>query len=193
VLTLAGGLAPKQSRSGGMSGRARVGSMLAATLAAVALAAIGCAARPSASRSGPGRSLTAMRASSAWSTATRSWSTAGAPDRDRRARERGPRRPVACFGRGRPFHGGDSGVGDPRRLRHDVGPSDRYGRELAYVYRLPDLLFVHAALVRAGYAMPLTTPPNVAYAAQFVRLAARARALGLGLCVRGPGSDSQPG
>src|SRR5215212_6655897 len=61
------------------------------------------------------------------------------------------------------------------------GERVRYGRLLAYVYRTRDELFVNAALVRGGYAQPLTIPPNVAHAAEFRRLAAVARRARRGL------------
>ena len=53
------------------------------------------------------------------------------------------------------------------RLVRDVEERDRYGRLLAYVYRARDGLFVNAALVRRGYAVPLTIPPNVTHADEF--------------------------
>jgi micrococcal nuclease len=67
------------------------------------------------------------------------------------------------------------------RLRYDAERRDRYGRTLAYVYRAGDGLFVNAELVRRGYATVLTIAPNVAHAALFRRLAARARRAGRGL------------
>jgi micrococcal nuclease len=67
------------------------------------------------------------------------------------------------------------------RLVLDVEPRDRFGRLLAYVYRLPDGLFVNAALVRGGYARTLTIPPNVRFAERFRALAVQARRAGRGL------------
>jgi len=93
-----------------------------------------------------------------------------------------PDRPIGCFGpESARFMKRLLPSGTRVRLRHDVELRDRYGRELAYVYRLSDGVFVNAELVREGYATPLTIPPNVAHAAQFVRLAAQARATGFGL------------
>lgn len=66
-------------------------------------------------------------------------------------------------------------------LRFDVERRDRYRRLLAYVYRGSDGLFVNADLVRGGYAVPMTIPPNVAHADEFVRLAREARRAGRGL------------
>ena len=71
--------------------------------------------------------------------------------------------------------------GEQVRLVLDAEPRDRYGRLLAYVYRTRDKRFVNAALVRRGYAQPLTIPPNVAHAEAFRRLATTARRAGRGL------------
>lgn len=60
------------------------------------------------------------------------------------------------------------------RLEYDVSRYDRYGRTLAYVY-LKDGTFVNADLVKKGYAMVMTVPPNVMHADEFVSLAAKAR------------------
>ncbi len=60
------------------------------------------------------------------------------------------------------------------RLEYDVDRKDRYGRTLAYVY-LRDGTFVNAELVKQGYAMVLTVPPNVRFADEFVNLQAEAR------------------
>jgi micrococcal nuclease len=71
--------------------------------------------------------------------------------------------------------------GEAVRLRFDAERRDRYGRLLAYVYRARDGLFVNAELVRRGYAVTLTIPPNVAHATEFARLASSARRAGRGL------------
>ena len=71
-------------------------------------------------------------------------------------------------------------VGDREvRLVRDVEERDRYGRLLAYVY--VGGTNVGAELVRRGYAVPLTVPPNVRHADRFRRLAAEARRAGSGL------------
>jgi micrococcal nuclease len=61
------------------------------------------------------------------------------------------------------------------RLVGDVEQRDRYKRLLAYVYRASDNLFVNLTLVREGYAVPYTFPPNVAHTAEFVTASAEAR------------------
>jgi micrococcal nuclease len=65
-------------------------------------------------------------------------------------------------------------------LRLGVEPRDRYGRALAYVWLRDGRLF-NATLVEAGYAVPLTIPPNVDHAELFVAAARRARRAGRGL------------
>ena len=72
------------------------------------------------------------------------------------------------------------------RLEGDVEQRDHYGRLLAYVYRDTDDLFVNLDLVQEGFALPLTLPPNVAHAPEFVSGAATARRTGLGLWSRCP-------
>jgi len=54
------------------------------------------------------------------------------------------------------------------KLEYDVASLDQYGRTLAYVY-LSDGTFVNADLVKNGYAMVMTVPPNVKYADEFVK------------------------
>jgi micrococcal nuclease len=52
------------------------------------------------------------------------------------------------------------------RLDFDVTRTDKYGRLLAYAY-LPDGTFVNARIVEAGYALPMTIPPNVHFSELF--------------------------
>ncbi len=61
----------------------------------------------------------------------------------------------------------------PIRLEYDVQVYDAYGRLLAYVY-VGDRM-VNAELIRAGWARPLTIPPDVKYAQLFQALAHEAR------------------
>ncbi|MDQ3573478.1 MAG: thermonuclease family protein [Actinomycetota bacterium] len=93
-----------------------------------------------------------------------------------------PRRGVQCFGREAADYTAQLvRPGTPVRLVYDVERRDRYGRTLAYVYRLSDGLFVNAALLRDGYAQVATFPPNVAHVEEFGRLQRQARAAGQGL------------
>ena len=66
------------------------------------------------------------------------------------------------------------------RLEYDVDHTDQYGRTLAYVY-LQDGIFLNADLVKSGYAMVMTVPPNVKYADEFVKLQQDARENNRGL------------
>ena len=92
-----------------------------------------------------------------------------------------PGTPVQCFAKRASAFNERLVAGERVRLVPDAEARDRYGRLLAYVYRDRDGLFVNAALVRRGYAVPLTIPPNVAHADDFRRLAASARRKGRGL------------
>jgi micrococcal nuclease len=64
--------------------------------------------------------------------------------------------------------------GQSARIECDIDSLDRYGRTLAYVY-LKDGTFVNADLVKNGYAMVMTVPPNVEYAEEFMKLQQEAR------------------
>ncbi len=86
-----------------------------------------------------------------------------------------PGTPVQCFARAAVRENRRLVAGRRVRLVQDAEARDRYGRTLAYVYRRRDGLFVNAALVRSGFARPLTIPPNVAHAGRFRRLAEEAR------------------
>lgn len=69
--------------------------------------------------------------------------------------------------------------GSTVRLERDVAPRDRYGRELAHVWSGSRL--VNEALVREGWAVLYTVPPNVKYADRLERAQKRARKSGAGL------------
>jgi micrococcal nuclease len=64
-------------------------------------------------------------------------------------------------------------------LERDVELRDRYGRMLAYVWA--DGLLVNWALVRQGWAVVLTYPPNVQYVDFFTEAQRLAREEGVGL------------
>ncbi|MDD5072505.1 MAG: thermonuclease family protein [Candidatus Omnitrophica bacterium] len=59
------------------------------------------------------------------------------------------------------------------KLEYDVGRTDKYGRILAYVYAGD--IFVNAELVKGGYAVIATYPPNVKYVDKFKALQEEAR------------------
>ena len=86
-----------------------------------------------------------------------------------------PDTPVQCFAEAASAANRRLVAGQPVRVSYDVEQRDRYGRLLAYVYRVRDGAFVNARLVRDGYARTLTIAPNVRFAAEFAALARRAR------------------
>ncbi len=60
-------------------------------------------------------------------------------------------------------------------LEYDTQQHDRHGRTLAYVY-LPDGRMLNELIIAAGYAVPLTVPPNVWYRDRFFRTYKQAQA-----------------
>jgi micrococcal nuclease len=92
-----------------------------------------------------------------------------------------PGTPVQCYAKRASAFNERLVAGERVRLVLDAEHRDRYGRLLAYVYRARDGLFVNAALVRGGFAVPLTIAPNVAHADEFRRIATTARRHGRGL------------
>ena len=86
-----------------------------------------------------------------------------------------PGSPVECYGKAAGQANRELVEGERVRLVQDVESHDRFGRRLAYVYRVRDDLFVNAELVRRGYATVLTVPPNVAHEDEFADLARQAR------------------
>ena len=86
-----------------------------------------------------------------------------------------------CFGaEARRWLAGQAPPGSRLRLVFDVGPHDRFGRVLAYVYRA-DGTFLNAALIADGYARTMTIPPNVRHANELRELQRRARSQNRGL------------
>lgn len=78
------------------------------------------------------------------------------------------------------------------RVERDVELRDRYGRLLAYLY-LPDGHMLNLELVRAGYAVPYTLPPNVRYVDEILAASRAARAEGAGLWGHEGFGDDSPG
>lgn len=102
-----------------------------------------------------------------------------------------PRRPVECFGREASAHIGSlAPPGTAVRLVYDVERVDRFGRALAYVYRLADGLFVNGAMVGDGYAQVFTVPPNVRHTDELLALQREAREAGRGLWSACPADDT---
>ena len=85
-------------------------------------------------------------------------------------------RPVQCFG-----HEASNYLaqllphGSIVRLERDVEARDRYGRLLAYIYRVDDGVFVNAALIEGGYATTLSIAPNTMRAHDFELLRVQAQ------------------
>jgi len=71
-------------------------------------------------------------------------------------------------------------TGKKIRMEYDVSRKDRYGRTLAYVY-LEDGTFINEKILREGYAMIMTVPPNVRYAEHFLAIQQSARESKCGL------------
>jgi len=93
-----------------------------------------------------------------------------------------PNTPVQCFGlEATAFTKSLLPVGTALHVERDVEARDVYGRLLAYIYRSADGLFVNMEIIGQGYARPLTIPPNVAHANEFVVAARHAEATNVGL------------
>ena len=60
------------------------------------------------------------------------------------------------------------------KLVYDVDPLDQYVRTLAYAY-LENGKFVNAELIKNGYAIIMTIPPNIKFADHFYKLQQKAR------------------
>jgi micrococcal nuclease len=86
-----------------------------------------------------------------------------------------PSKGVECYGQQASDFNAQLVGGEQVRLVRDVESRDRYGRLLAYVYRVRDGLFVNAELARLGYAQPLSIAPDVRFAGRFATLARQAR------------------
>jgi micrococcal nuclease len=90
-----------------------------------------------------------------------------------------PRRPVGCYGREASERNHQLVEGNTVELEKDVSETDDFGRLLRYVW--VDGEMVNATLVREGYAVAATYPPDVKYQELFLGLQREARDAGLGL------------
>jgi micrococcal nuclease len=90
-----------------------------------------------------------------------------------------PGRPVEWMGREATAANKALVEGKMVYLEKDVSNTDRYGRLLRYVY--VGQVFVNAELVRQGYAVVSTYPPDVKYQSLFLQMQQEARAAGRGL------------
>jgi micrococcal nuclease len=97
---------------------------------------------------------------------------------------------VQCFGReASAFLADLLPRGTAVRLVYDLERTDRYDRTLAYVYRRSDGAFVNGELVRRGFALVATVPPNVRHADELVAWQRDAREHGRGLWAACPVPD----
>lgn len=97
-----------------------------------------------------------------------------------------PDQPVECFGPAASEFTHRRLEGEDVELEFDVERLDPYGRTLAYVWLGGELF--NETLVREGYALVTTFPPDVGYVDRFVaaQRVARERHLGLwGVCPGG--------
>jgi micrococcal nuclease len=93
-----------------------------------------------------------------------------------------PERPVQCYGAEASAHLATLvPEGSEVRLERDSVARDRFGRLLAYVYRLDDDLLVNLALVEQGYADAVTYGDNEALYPRLAAAEAEARDAGRGL------------
>ena len=70
-----------------------------------------------------------------------------------------PQKPVERFGKEASAFTRNLLLGEPVYLRFDTDRTDKYGRLLAYLYRVPDGLFVNLEIVRQGYGHAYTRFP----------------------------------
>lgn len=93
-----------------------------------------------------------------------------------------PNTPVQCYGpEATRFTKSLLPADVPLHLERDVVARDDFGRMLAYVYLAGDGQFLNMTIIRQGYARPLTIPPNVAHADEFVAASRAAQGDNIGL------------
>lgn len=85
-----------------------------------------------------------------------------------------PRKEVGFYGKEATAYLKKMILGKKVRLSYDVGKYDRYRRTLAYAH-LENGTFVNADLVKKGYAVVMTVPPNIKYADKFILYQQEAR------------------
>lgn len=76
-----------------------------------------------------------------------------------------PKKKIECFGVEARDKNRSIVEGKTIRMKKDVSDMDKYGRLLRYVW--VDSLFVNEFLVREGYALPATFPPDIMYSRLF--------------------------
>lgn len=104
-----------------------------------------------------------------------------------------PRRPVQCFGKEASQENKRLVDGKTVRLEKDVSETDKYGRLLRYVYVGDEM--INTVLVREGFAVSSTFPPDVKHQELFLQAQQEAREHGRGLwatCIEGLNSTISP-
>lgn len=93
-----------------------------------------------------------------------------------------PDKGVECFGPEASARTAELvGSGTLVRVERDLATRDRYGRLLAYVYRVSDSLFVNETLLVEGYARALPFDDTPTFHDRFARAEENARASAVGL------------
>ena len=93
-----------------------------------------------------------------------------------------PDTPVQCYGpEATRFTKSLLPADEALHLERDVVARDDFGRLLAYVYLAGDGKFLNLTIIRNGYARPLTIPPNIAHADEFVAASRAAQGDNIGL------------
>jgi micrococcal nuclease len=90
------------------------------------------------------------------------------------------RKPLQCFAKEAQAFNRELVLNKTVRLEKDINETDKFGRLLRYVY-LQDGRMVNAELVKNGYALAITYPPDVKYAEPLAALQTQAREAGAGL------------
>lgn len=96
-----------------------------------------------------------------------------------------PRRQVQCFGKEASSENKRLLEGKVVYLEKDISETDKFGRDLRYVYIKIDgqenYLFINDYLVRQGYAQASTFPPDVKFTDQFMKAEREAKENNRGL------------
>jgi|GEM_PF-2065202 len=101
-----------------------------------------------------------------------------------------PSKPVECFGKEATAKNKELVEGKTVRLEKDISETDKYGRLLRYVY-VGDI-FVNLELVKEGYAVSSTYPPDVKYQDRFLEAQQEAREKQKGLWITCRGEEITP-
>lgn len=78
-----------------------------------------------------------------------------------------PRRDLQCFGKEASSYNKTLVEGKEIYLEKDVSQTDRYGRLLRYIYLEENGISINEQLVKEGYAMASSYPPDIKYQEKF--------------------------